>query len=78
MAAEGGDGDGVGGGGYENTRMSPKNRVKLLCSHGGKILPRPSDGVLKYVGGETRVVAFSRETKFSGNLFIVSIQNVAF
>ena len=67
MAAEGGGGDGgVGGGGNEITAMSPRNRVKLLCSHGGKILPRPTDGVLKYVGGETRVVAFSREINFSG------------
>ncbi|KAJ4951282.1 hypothetical protein NE237_028114 [Protea cynaroides] len=48
----------VGGidGGEEVATVSPKNRVKFLCSHGGKILPRSSDGQLKYVGGETRVV----------------------
>ncbi|XXG60518.1 hypothetical protein AAC387_Pa04g2407 [Persea americana] len=44
---------------------SPKNKVKFLCSQGGKILPRPSDGQLKYVGGETRVVAVSRTISFS-------------
>ncbi|XP_027161872.1 uncharacterized protein LOC113762568 [Coffea eugenioides] len=44
---------------------SPKNRVKFLCSHGGKILPRPADGHLKYVGGETRVISVSRDIKFS-------------
>ncbi|XP_027338791.1 uncharacterized protein LOC113852657 [Abrus precatorius] len=44
---------------------SPKNKVKFLCSHGGKVLPRPSDGVLKYVGGETRVVSVPRDITFS-------------
>ncbi|KAL3515726.1 hypothetical protein ACH5RR_022628 [Cinchona calisaya] len=43
---------------------SPKNRVKFLCSHGGKILPRPADGYLKYVGGETRVISVPRDVKF--------------
>ncbi|KAJ0918189.1 hypothetical protein HanRHA438_Chr05g0214861 [Helianthus annuus] len=31
-------------------------KVKFLCSYGGKILPRPSDGVLRYVGGDTRIL----------------------
>ncbi|OWM84873.1 uncharacterized protein LOC116204773 [Punica granatum] len=44
---------------------SPKNKVKFLCSHGGKILPRPADGHLKYVGGETRVVSVPRSISFS-------------
>ncbi|KAJ8755632.1 hypothetical protein K2173_022227 [Erythroxylum novogranatense] len=46
-------------------RSSPKNRVKFLCSYGGKILPRPLDGHLKYVGGETRVIAVPRDINFS-------------
>lgn len=41
------------------------NRVKFLCSHGGRILPRPPDGQLKYVGGETRVIAVPRDISFS-------------
>ncbi|XXG72128.1 hypothetical protein AAC387_Pa07g1289 [Persea americana] len=49
----------------EEALPSPKNKVKFLCSHGGKILPRPSDGQLKYVGGETRVVAVPRTITFS-------------
>ncbi|KAG9456941.1 hypothetical protein H6P81_001449 [Aristolochia fimbriata] len=49
----------------EETQSSPRNRVKFLCSYGGKILPRPSDGQLKYVGGETRVVAVPRSITFS-------------
>ncbi|KAI3770410.1 hypothetical protein L6452_01542 [Arctium lappa] len=40
---------------------TPRNRVKFLCSHGGKILPRPADGHLKYVGGETRVICVPRD-----------------
>ncbi|XP_043694507.1 uncharacterized protein LOC122645246 [Telopea speciosissima] len=52
-------------GGEEAATVSPKSRVKFLCSHGGKILPRPSDGQLKYVGGETRVLAFPCNIGFS-------------
>ncbi|KAJ6704587.1 hypothetical protein OIU85_030403 [Salix viminalis] len=44
---------------------SPRNRVKFLCSYGGKILPRAVDGHLKYVGGETRVIAIPRGITFS-------------
>ncbi|KAL3635221.1 hypothetical protein CASFOL_019768 [Castilleja foliolosa] len=43
---------------------SPKIRLKFLCSHGGKILLRPSDGHLKYVGGETRVMSVPRDITF--------------
>lgn len=34
---------------------------KFLCSFGGKILPRPSDGKLRYVGGQTRMIRISKE-----------------
>ncbi|KAE9461753.1 hypothetical protein C3L33_06344, partial [Rhododendron williamsianum] len=33
-----------------------------MCSFGGKILPRPHDSQLRYVGGDTRVVAVHRNT----------------
>ncbi|MCD9561366.1 hypothetical protein HAX54_020427, partial [Datura stramonium] len=33
--------------------------------HGGKILPQPADGHLKYVGGETRVISVPRNIKLS-------------
>ncbi|XP_058095061.1 uncharacterized protein LOC131240683 isoform X2 [Magnolia sinica] len=36
--------------GYQSSKM------KFLCSFGGRILPRPSDGKLRYVGGETRII----------------------
>ncbi|KAK9704958.1 hypothetical protein RND81_07G023100 [Saponaria officinalis] len=56
-------------GGGEETALSPTTgaeKVKFFCSHGGKILPRPSDGTLKYVGGETRAIAVPRSISFSG------------
>ncbi|KAJ7543877.1 hypothetical protein O6H91_09G057100 [Diphasiastrum complanatum] len=43
----------------------PCSRVKLLCSYGGRILPRPSDGRLRYVGGETRIITVNRDISFS-------------
>ncbi|CAH9131839.1 unnamed protein product [Cuscuta epithymum] len=47
----------------ESSPGSPDGKIKLLCSHGGRILPRPSDGQLKYVGGETRVISIARGIK---------------
>ncbi|CAH8390351.1 unnamed protein product [Eruca vesicaria subsp. sativa] len=44
--------------------MGGRSKVKFMCSFGGKILPRPSDGLLKYVGGETRVIAVSPDITF--------------
>lgn len=35
-------------------------RVKLMCSYGGRILPRPHDNQLRYVGGESRIAVVSR------------------
>lgn len=32
-------------------------KMKFLCSFGGKILPRPSDGKLRYIGGDTRIIS---------------------
>ncbi|KAK8550156.1 hypothetical protein V6N12_038884 [Hibiscus sabdariffa] len=39
-------------------------KVKILCSFWGKILPRPSDGLLRYVGGQTRIVSLRRDVNF--------------
>ncbi|KAK7324256.1 hypothetical protein VNO77_27786 [Canavalia gladiata] len=36
--------------GYNSSMM-----MKFLCSFGGRILPRPWDGKLRYVGGQTRI-----------------------
>ncbi|KAK9078955.1 hypothetical protein SSX86_000624 [Deinandra increscens subsp. villosa] len=35
-------------------------KLKFMCSFGGKILPRPSDGKLRYVGGETRIISINK------------------
>ncbi|XP_073226733.1 uncharacterized protein [Cicer arietinum] len=40
-------------------------KVKFLCSFGGKILPRPSDGVLRYVGGQTRIISVKKDVSFN-------------
>ncbi|KAL6637641.1 hypothetical protein ACP70R_025213 [Stipagrostis hirtigluma subsp. patula] len=40
------------------------DRLRLLCSHGGRFLPCGSDGALRYVGGETRVLALPRAATF--------------
>lgn len=48
--------------GYASSGVSDSSssKVKFLCSFGGKILPRPVDGKLRYVGGETRIIRLSR------------------
>lgn len=51
---------------FSSTSPTGSDKVKLFCSHGGKILPCPSNGILKYVGGETRVIGVSRPITFSG------------
>ncbi|KAJ0231319.1 hypothetical protein HA466_0299830 [Hirschfeldia incana] len=38
--------------------------LKFLCSYGGKILPRSTDGKLRYVGGHTRVLSVPRSISF--------------
>ncbi|EPS64832.1 hypothetical protein M569_09945, partial [Genlisea aurea] len=39
-------------------------RVKFLCSFSGSILPRPQDGKLRYVGGETRIMSVPRDITY--------------
>ncbi|XWS22398.1 hypothetical protein CRYUN_Cryun29cG0030500 [Craigia yunnanensis] len=36
------------------------SKMKFLCSFGGRILPRPNDGKLRYVGGETRIISIKK------------------
>ncbi|MBA0766295.1 hypothetical protein Gotri_015350, partial [Gossypium trilobum] len=40
-------------------------KAKFMCSYGGKILPRPHDNQLSYIGGETKILAVERTIKFS-------------
>ncbi|XP_073307547.1 uncharacterized protein [Primulina huaijiensis] len=43
-------------------------RIRFMCSFGGKIVPRPHDNLLRYVGGDTRIVCVHRHTNFSSLL----------
>lgn len=43
------------------TSDSSSTKLKVLCSFGGRILPRPSDGKLRYAGGETRIIRINKE-----------------
>ncbi|KAJ0984825.1 hypothetical protein J5N97_003181 [Dioscorea zingiberensis] len=40
-------------------------KVKILCSCGGRILPRPSDSALRYAGGDTRIISVRRDISFA-------------
>ncbi|TVU45604.1 hypothetical protein EJB05_05095, partial [Eragrostis curvula] len=39
-------------------------RMKITCSHGGRLLPCGPDGALRYIGGETRVLVVPRSASF--------------
>lgn len=39
-------------------------KIKFLCSFGGRILPRPNDAKLRYVGGETRIISIWKNIKW--------------
>ncbi|KAH6809609.1 Octicosapeptide/Phox/Bem1p family protein [Perilla frutescens var. frutescens] len=39
--------------------------IKFLCSYGGRILPRNTDGKLRYHGGDTRVLSVESSISFS-------------
>ncbi|KAL9243115.1 hypothetical protein vseg_017043 [Gypsophila vaccaria] len=47
------------------TTATTSSSFKILFSYGGKILPRPSDGLLRYVGGLTRLLSVPRSVSFS-------------
>ncbi|KAG4400043.1 hypothetical protein JHK82_023474 [Glycine max] len=40
-------------------------KMKFLCSFGGKILPRPGDGKLRYVGGETHIISIRKDISWA-------------
>ncbi|XP_075504048.1 RAF-like serine/threonine-protein kinase 20 [Primulina tabacum] len=47
-----------------NSSLDITEKIKFLYSYGGKIVPRPSDGVLRYIGGFTRVLSVDRSITF--------------
>lgn len=44
----------------EISEASLSGKMKILCSFGGRILQRPSDGKLRYVGGETPIISIRK------------------
>ncbi|KAL8262013.1 hypothetical protein R6Q59_026062 [Mikania micrantha] len=49
---------------HQASNVSQREKIKFLCSSGGKILPRPGDGKLRYVGGETHIFSIQKNTPF--------------
>ncbi|XP_060175707.1 uncharacterized protein LOC132606287 isoform X1 [Lycium barbarum] len=41
---------------HMSSRSGTSTKLKFLCSFGGRIMPRPSDGKLRYVGGDTHLI----------------------
>ncbi|CAI9291748.1 unnamed protein product [Lactuca saligna] len=53
-----------------NPNPNPNNnasnyKVKLMCSYGGKILPRPHDNQLTYIGGDTKILTVDRNIRYA-------------
>ncbi|XP_014517078.1 uncharacterized protein LOC106774557 [Vigna radiata var. radiata] len=46
----------------ENLPAVPGAKLRLMCSYGGHIMPRPHDKTLCYVGGDTRIVVVDRHS----------------
>ncbi|KAF9587531.1 hypothetical protein IFM89_003807 [Coptis chinensis] len=44
----------------DSSSKNPVNTIKFIIRYGGKILPRLTDGKLRYHGGETRVITINR------------------
>ncbi|CAI9754563.1 unnamed protein product [Fraxinus pennsylvanica] len=40
----------------------PDSKLRLMCSYGGHIIPRPHDKSLCYIGGDTRIVVVDRRS----------------
>ncbi|KAF4400851.1 hypothetical protein CsatB_017184 [Cannabis sativa] len=43
----------------------PGAKLRLMCSYGGHIIPRPHDKSLCYVGGDTRIFVVDRHSSFA-------------
>lgn len=53
---------------HDDAATAQLPRIRFMCSFGGKIVPRPHDNQLRYVGGDTRIVCVNRHTNFSSLL----------
>ncbi|KZV34854.1 hypothetical protein F511_00756 [Dorcoceras hygrometricum] len=50
--------------GHRTSDGSLSGKVKFLCSFGGRIFPRPNDGKLRYVGGETKIISIRKNITY--------------
>ncbi|KAL2321156.1 hypothetical protein Fmac_030125 [Flemingia macrophylla] len=46
----------------ETLPVIPGSKLRLMCSYGGHIIPRPHDKSLCYIGGDTRIVVVDRHS----------------
>ncbi|XP_073143791.1 uncharacterized protein [Henckelia pumila] len=44
---------------------APPLKLRLMCSYGGHIIPRPHDKTLCYIGGDTRIIVIDRQTSLA-------------
>ncbi|PIN23700.1 hypothetical protein CDL12_03574 [Handroanthus impetiginosus] len=45
--------------------LLPPSKLRLMCSYGGHIVPRPHDKTLCYIGGDTRIIVIDRQISLS-------------
>ncbi|KAL2336191.1 hypothetical protein Fmac_010637 [Flemingia macrophylla] len=45
-------------------RRPSSSMVKLMCSYGGRIQPRPHDNHLTHIAGDTKILSVDRHVKF--------------
>ncbi|KAK6122747.1 hypothetical protein DH2020_043515 [Rehmannia glutinosa] len=50
--------------GWGNLDRTFSGKIKFLCSSGGRILPRPNDAKLRYVGGDTRIISIRKDLTY--------------
>ena len=48
-------------------KVSTNDQIKLMCSFGGKIMSRPMDGKLPYVGGDTHILNVISKASYSSH-----------
>ncbi|KAI3665605.1 hypothetical protein L6452_44234 [Arctium lappa] len=51
-----------------NTKIITMEKIKLMCSYGGRIHHRPHDLQLSYFGGHTKILTVNRNINFSNLL----------
>ncbi|XP_059308750.1 uncharacterized protein LOC132059928 [Lycium ferocissimum] len=49
----------------QSQQPSQQQKIRLMCSYGGHIIPRPHDKSLCYVGGDTRIFVTNRNTSLT-------------